>query len=145
MIATTPEGYTKADVEAIADLKLKGGALASIASSQSFQSRFAYHEGKRPWTLLPKIHIALPSATQNEISGEEAEALVKAGVKIVAEGSNMVSCMRIYYANHDDNRFTLLKGSTLEAVEVFEKSRKEGGIWYAPGSTSTQPHLPFSH
>ncbi|KAI0772246.1 NADP-specific glutamate dehydrogenase [Irpex lacteus] len=116
LIATTPEGYTKADVEAIADLKLKGGALSSIASSQAFQSRFAYHEGKRPWTLLPKIHIALPSATQNEISGEEAEALVKAGVKIVAEGSNM--------------------GSTLEAVEVFEKSRKEGGIWYAPGKAS---------
>jgi hypothetical protein len=48
--------------------------------------------GKRPWTLLPKVHIALPSATQNEVSGEEAEALIKAGVRIVAEGSNMVCC-----------------------------------------------------
>ena len=35
------------------------------------------------------IHIALPGATQYEVLGEEAEALVKAGVRIVAEGSNM--------------------------------------------------------
>lgn len=46
--------------------------------------------GKRPWTLLSEVHHALPGATQNEVSGEEAEALVKAGVRIVAEGSNMV-------------------------------------------------------
>jgi glutamate dehydrogenase/leucine dehydrogenase len=37
------------------------------------------------------VHIALPGATQNEVSKEEAEALVAAGVKIVAEGSNMVN------------------------------------------------------
>lgn len=47
--------------------------------------------GKRPWTLLPQVHIALPGATQNEVSKEEAEALIKAGTRIVAEGSNMVS------------------------------------------------------
>jgi glutamate dehydrogenase/leucine dehydrogenase len=46
--------------------------------------------GKRPWTLLSEVHHALPGATQNEVSGEEAEALVKAGVRVVAEGSNMV-------------------------------------------------------
>jgi glutamate dehydrogenase (NADP+) len=50
------------------------------------------------------------------VSGEEAEALVKAGVRIVAEGSNM--------------------GCTAEAIDVFEASRKSGreGVWYAPGS-----------
>ena len=35
--------------------------------------------------------IALPCATQNEVSGEEASVLIGAGVRIVAEGSNMVS------------------------------------------------------
>ena len=90
LIAADGKGYTKPDVEAIMELKLKGGALDSLASDASFAGRFAYHAGKRPWTLLEKIHIALPSATQNEISGEEAEALIKAGTKIVAEGSNMV-------------------------------------------------------
>lgn len=88
LIATGADGLKKEDVERIAALKLKGGSLDSL--TDYFKGRFEYHAGKRPWTLLKKIHIALPSATQNEISGEEAEALIKAGVKIVAEGSNMV-------------------------------------------------------
>ena len=83
-------GYTQADVEAVMALKLRGGSLESLAETDVFKSRFAYHAGKRPWTLLEKIHIALPGTTQNEISGEDAHALIKAGVKIVAEGSNMV-------------------------------------------------------
>jgi hypothetical protein len=29
---------------------------------------------------------------------------------------------------------TVFQGSTQEAVEFFEKSRKLGGVWYAPGS-----------
>ncbi|KAI0683258.1 NADP-specific glutamate dehydrogenase [Cytidiella melzeri] len=116
LIATDPDGYTKEDVEAIALLKLQGGSLDTLVSNQPFKGRFDYHAGKRPWKLLQQIHIALPCATQNEISGEDAEALVKAGVKIVAEGSNM--------------------GSTQEAVEIFEKSRKQGGIWYSPGKAS---------
>ena len=83
-------GFKKEDVETIAELKLNGGSLDSLVGTSSFKGRFDYHEGKRPWALLPKIHIALPCATQNEVSGAEAEALIKAGVKIVAEGSNMV-------------------------------------------------------
>ena len=89
-LIATGGGYTKADVEAIGALKLKGGSLESLVNEPSFAGRFSYHPGQRPWTLLPTIHIALPSATQNEISGDEAEALIKAGCKIVAEGSNMV-------------------------------------------------------
>ena len=90
LIATDSAGYTKADVETIMALKLAGGYLTSLVGEASFKDRFTYHEGARPWTLLEKIHVALPCATQNEVSGEEAEALIKAGVKIVAEGSNMV-------------------------------------------------------
>jgi len=91
--------------------------------------------GKRPWTLVPKVHIALPSATQNEVSKEEAEALVKAGVRIVAEGSNMVitsTVCRCYF-----NFLTVHQGCTKEAIDVFEESRKKDGqVWYAPGSKS---------
>lgn len=107
-------GFTKGFVQQIGQLKLKGGALSSFTGDEGY----VYHEGKRPWTLLEKVHIALPGATQNEVSAEEAEALVKAGVRIVAEGSNM--------------------GCTQEAIEVFEASRKKGGdaVWYAPGKAS---------
>lgn len=115
LIAT--KGYTKDDVQSIAQLKLKGGTLEAWAADQE-PHRFTYHAGKRPWTLLPEVHIALPGATQNEVSLDEAKALVNAGVRVVAEGSNM--------------------GCTEEAIEVFEASRKtgRGGIWYAPGKAS---------
>jgi len=108
------KGFTKEFVQKIAHTKLVGGPLESFSE----ESGYTYHPGKRPWTLIPTIHIALPGATQNEVSGEEAEALVKAGVRIVAEGSNM--------------------GCTAEAIDVFEASRKagHGGVWYAPGKAS---------
>ena len=41
------------------------------------------------WTV--PCDIALPCATQNELDGESAEALIKNGVKAVAEGANMPS------------------------------------------------------
>jgi len=43
----------------------------------------------RPWKV--PVDIALPCATQNEISGEEAELLLKNGVRAVCEGANMPS------------------------------------------------------
>jgi glutamate dehydrogenase (NADP+) len=116
-LIATDGGFTAADVEAIGALKLRGGALSELAEGGSLQGKYAYHKGARPWRLLESVHIALPGATQNEVDGEDAEALVKAGCRIVAEGSNM--------------------GSTKEAVHVFEQARKAGGLWYAPGSTST--------
>tara|TARA_Y100000590_G_scaffold462870_1_gene628114 strand:+ start:197 stop:1534 length:1338 start_codon:yes stop_codon:yes gene_type:complete len=48
-----------------------------------------YLEGQRPWSV--PCDIALPCATQNEISQDEAKELVTNGVKVVAEGANMPS------------------------------------------------------
>ena len=49
-----------------------------------------YTEGcKGIWTI--PCDVALPCATQNELDGESAKALVKNGVKLVAEGANMPS------------------------------------------------------
>ena len=49
-----------------------------------------YHEGcKGIWAV--KCDIALPCATQNELDGESADALIKNGVMAVAEGANMPS------------------------------------------------------
>ncbi len=46
-----------------------------------------FHGKKRPWGV--PCDVALPCATQNEISGEEAKTLVKNGCKSVSEGANM--------------------------------------------------------
>lgn len=70
-----------------------------------------YYEGKRPWGLV-KAEVALPSATQNEISGEDAQALAENGCICVAEGANMPS--------------------TPEAIEVFLNKK----ILYGPGKAA---------
>ena len=52
-------------------------------------------EGERPWGIDTKFDIALPCATQNEIEEADAEKLVKAEVKLVAEGANMPSTSEV--------------------------------------------------
>lgn len=111
------KGFQPEDIHAIAVLKLKHQSLTSFVQTAGNESKFSWHEGKRPWALVQKIDIALPCATQNEVDGADAAALLEADVKLVAEGSNM--------------------GCTLEAIEVFEKSRAgDGKVWYAPGKAS---------
>ena len=51
----------------------------------------AYHAGARPW-LVP-CDLALPCATQNELNGAHARALLDNGVQAVAEGANMPSTL----------------------------------------------------
>lgn len=46
-----------------------------------------YRAGVKPWSI--KCDCAFPSATQNEISGEDAKTLVKNGCFVVSEGANM--------------------------------------------------------
>lgn len=118
LIATDDKGFTPEIIETIAKLKVERKQLTELAETAGLKDKFKYVEGARPWVHVGNVDVALPSATQNEISGEEAEALVKAGCKYVAEGSNM--------------------GSTQDAIDVFEKTRKEKGsdaIWYGPGKS----------
>ena len=61
------------------------GSLADYTKEFKYAK---YHEGRRPWQLV-KADIALPSATQNEISLEEAKTLVENGTICVSEGANM--------------------------------------------------------
>lgn len=46
-----------------------------------------WREGRAPWDI--PCTVALPCATQNELDGEAARALIENGCKIVAEGANM--------------------------------------------------------
>jgi len=120
LVATGSEGFTVEDITAIAEIKLARKSMTAFETG----SKFKWHEGARPWTLVEKADVALPSATQNEVSEDEAKALIKAGVRYIAEGSNM--------------------GCTAEAIDVFEASRKavtsadktDGICFYAPGKAA---------
>ncbi|KAF1973148.1 NADP-specific glutamate dehydrogenase [Bimuria novae-zelandiae CBS 107.79] len=114
LIAEEGKGFTPEDISKIAALKLKRQALTALEGHS-----YKYVEGARPWKHVGKVDVALPSATQNEVSQDEAEALIAAGCKFIAEGSNM--------------------GCTQEAIEAFEnhrKSNKGSSIWYAPGKAA---------
>jgi len=112
-------GITPEQIEVIAKLKVERKQLTEVESHEKFSGKIKYIEGVRPWTKVGKVDVALPCATQNEVSGEEAKALVDAGAKFIAEGSNM--------------------GCSADAIEVFEKTRGEKGpesIWYGPGKAA---------
>ncbi len=102
-----PEGLTESQLEWVMALKnVRRGRIKEFAD----EFKLPYFEGRTPWHL--PCDIALPCATQNELSGKDAEALLKNGCTCVAEGANM-PC-------------------TLEAVTAFLNAR----ILYAPGKAA---------
>ncbi|MEZ7867623.1 MAG: NADP-specific glutamate dehydrogenase [Paludibacteraceae bacterium] len=102
-----PDGIDREKLDFIFELKnVYRGRIREYAEKYGCK----YVEGARPWG--EKCTIALPSATQNELTGDDAETLIKNGCIAVSEGANMPS--------------------TPEAVEVFLKNK----ILYAPGKAA---------
>ncbi len=100
-------GFTEALLDEVMELKnVQRGRISAFASKHGFE----YFEGQTPWHIA--VDIALPCATQNELTGQDAEVLLQNGVMCVAEGANMPS--------------------TLDAVEKFVHAK----ILYAPGKAS---------
>jgi glutamate dehydrogenase (NADP+) len=58
-----------------------------------------YHKGETPWKVT--CDIALPCATQNELDGDDAKALIKNGCIAIAEGANMPSTPEAIHAFHE--------------------------------------------
>ena len=102
-----PDGIDNKKLAYVMELKnIKRGRIKEYAEKYGV----AYESGKRPWHI--KCDMAFPSATQNEVSKEDAKALIDNGCMCVAEGANMPS--------------------TLEAVEIFLENK----ILYAPGKAA---------
>jgi len=102
-----PEGINKERLDFIKTLKtVKRGSLSEYA--KEFGVKF--YAGERPWGVT--ANLAFPSATQNEISEDDARTLVKNGCIAVAEGANMPT--------------------ELGGIDVFEKA----GILFAPSKAA---------
>ncbi|WP_353146710.1 NADP-specific glutamate dehydrogenase [Pollutimonas bauzanensis] len=100
-------GFTPEKLAALIDLKTnQRGRVEDYAK----QFNLVYEAGKRPWHV--PVDVALPCATQNELELEDAQTLIKNGVRCVAEGANMPT--------------------SLEAVDAFIHAN----ILYAPGKAS---------
>ncbi|MGY0693386.1 NADP-specific glutamate dehydrogenase [Virgibacillus sp. FSP13] len=76
------------NLETIKRLKLEEDAVISAYVDEHPHASF-HDNGDDIWTI--PCDIALPCATQNEIDADIARVLIKNGVKVVAEGSNMPS------------------------------------------------------
>lgn len=80
-----PNGIDEEKLDYIKDLKeVRRGRAWEYADHFKGAS---YTEGERPWAV--PCDIAFPSATQNEISGDDARTLIDNGVRAVCEGANM--------------------------------------------------------
>ena len=102
-----PDGITPEKLQYVMYLKnVKRGRIQEYAQKYGC----AYHEGQRPWVI--KCDVALPSATQNEIDGDDAKTLIQNGCFLVSEGANMPS--------------------TPEAIEAYLNAR----ILYGPGKAA---------
>ncbi len=100
-----PDGI---DVALLKDVKeVRRARLTAYAEARPGA---VYHEGRGVWSV--KADVALPCATQNELTLEDAKALVANGVIAVAEGANMPT--------------------TLDATAYLQ----EKGVLFAPGKAS---------
>lgn len=110
-----PDGYV-VDEEGISTqekldymLELRASNNDAVAPyADKFKATFV--PDRRPWEV--PVDVAIPSAIQNELSGEDAKALISNGARYVVEASNM--------------------GCTPEAVEAFAEAQ----IPMAPGKAA---------
>ncbi len=102
-----PDGIDAEKLEFVMYLKnVKRGRIKEYAEKYGVE----YYAGERPWGI--KCDVAMPCATQNEISGDDAQKLVDNGCIAVSEGANMPS--------------------TPEAVAIFHEHK----LLFAPGKAA---------
>jgi glutamate dehydrogenase (NADP+) len=103
-----PTGITLEKLEYVMELKnVYRGRIKEYADRYP---EATYYPGERPWGV--KCDIAMPCATQNELNGDQAAALIANGCVCVAEGANMPS--------------------TPEAIKLFQDHK----LLYSPGKAS---------
>ncbi|HBH05636.1 MAG TPA: NADP-specific glutamate dehydrogenase [Flavobacteriales bacterium] len=104
-----PNGIDRDKLTFLMELKnVRRGRIKEYADKYGVE----FHKGKRSWDVVNKIDVALPCATQNEVSEENAIKLIASGVMAVVEGANMPS--------------------TPEAIQIFGENK----IMFAPGKAS---------
>ena len=100
-----PDGISGEKIDYMLELRASGNDI--VAPYAEKYPNATFYPGRRPWEV--KVDIAMPCATQNEVGKEDAENLVKNGVTLVGEVSNM--------------------GCTPEAIDTFIANK----IPYGPG------------
>ena len=82
-----PEGVKGEKIDYLLEMRASGQNKVSVYADKYPSATF--YPGEKPWGKVPDVDVYMPCATQNEIKIEDAEAIVKQGVKYVVEVSNM--------------------------------------------------------
>ena len=101
------DGFTTEKLAILMEIK---NHLHGRVSDYAERTGVRFEAGVSPWHV--PVDIALPCATQNELTLDDARTLIANGVQCVAEGANMPT--------------------TIEAAKAFEAA----GVLYAPGKAS---------
>ena len=102
--------YDPAGIDVELLMEIKEVRRARLTAYAEARPGAIYHEGRGVWSV--QADVALPCATQNELTLEDAKTLVANGVIAVAEGANMPT--------------------TLDATAYLQ----EKGVLFAPGKAS---------
>ncbi|NLC20200.1 MAG: NADP-specific glutamate dehydrogenase [Clostridiales bacterium] len=102
--------YDKDGIDLAALKEIKELRRARLSEYKNYRPNAEYHEGRGVWSV--KCDVALPCATQNELTLEDAKDLVANGCIAVAEGANMPT--------------------TLDATEYLLAN----GVMFAPGKAA---------
>ncbi|MBS7232791.1 NADP-specific glutamate dehydrogenase [Flavobacterium psychroterrae] len=102
------EGISGEKIEHMVEMRATGDNRAELYTQK--YPNAVFHKGKSPWEV--KVDIAIPCATQNELTGEDAQKLINNGVLCVTEAANMPS--------------------TLDAIKLFLDNK----VLFAPGKAA---------
>ncbi len=102
------EGISGEKIEHMVEMRATGDNRAEVYTNK--YPNAVFHKGKSPWEV--KVDIAIPCATQNELTGEDAKKLIDNGVLCVTEAANMPS--------------------TLDAIKLFLDNK----VLFAPGKAA---------
>ncbi|MCD1280192.1 NADP-specific glutamate dehydrogenase [Psychrobacter sp. CCUG 69069] len=84
---------------------------------------------QKPWQI--KGDIAIPSATQNEVNEDDAQLMVKNGIKYVVEGANMpltaeaIDYIRLHRVHYAPGKAANAGGVAVSALEMSQNSVRQ--------------------
>ena len=102
------KGLDEEKIDYLLELRATNNDVVAPYAEEFPEAKF--YAGKKPWEVA--VDIAMPSAIQNELNGDDAALLIKNGVQMVVEVSNM--------------------GCTPEAIEALHNKK----IPFAPGKAA---------
>lgn len=88
-----------------------------------------WHANQKPWFI--KADIAIPSATQNEITEADAKQMVENGIKYIVEGANMpldadaIDYVREHRVHYAPGKAANAGGVAVSAIEMSQNSVRQ--------------------